>query len=108
MWQLFYLFSLHVVQSLFKPAHYDLIDSLGLSVPLWISWGGVFICYAQVTAISPEGLTIKLQFVVRDESTRNSESSDNILPNEFFGIHILDIHQWFRFNLLGEIIRADQ
>ena len=108
MWQLFHPFPLRVVQSLFKPTHYDLIDNFGLSVPLWISWGGVSICYAQVITILPEGLAIKLQSVVQDEGMRDSELSDNILPNEFFGIHISDIRQWFRFNLLGEIIRADQ
>jgi len=75
---------------------------------LWISWGGVSICYAQVTEIPPEGLAIKMQSVVQDEGTGDSKPSDNILPNEFFGIHIPNIRQWFCFNPLGEVIRADQ
>ena len=108
MWQLFNLFSLCVIQSIFKFTYYDLVDSLDLSVPLWISQGGISICYAQVTAIPPKGLGTKLQFVVRDEGTRDSKPSDNILPNKLFGIHIPDICQWFHFNPLGEVIHVNQ
>ena len=39
---------------------------------------------------------------------RDSKLSDNILPNKLFVIHIPDIFQWFRFNPLGEVIRANQ
>jgi len=108
MWQFFHPFSLCVVQPLFKPTNYDLVDSFGLPIPLWICRGGIFICYAQVTAIPLEGLAIKLQFVVRDECMRDSKPSYNILPNEFLSIHISDICQRFSFNPFGKIIRADQ
>ena len=108
MWQLFHPFSLCVIQSLFKSTYYNLIDNLGLSISLWISRGGISICYAQVTKIPLEGLAIKLQSIVQDKGTRDSKPSDNILPNKLFGIHIPDICQWFSFNPLGEVIRANQ
>ena len=41
MWQLFYLFTLGIVQPLFESIHYDLIDNLNISIPLWISRGGI-------------------------------------------------------------------
>ena len=39
---------------------------------------------------------------------RNSKPSDNILSNKFFGVHVLDICQWFNFDPLGKVIRANQ
>ena len=39
---------------------------------------------------------------------RDSKPSGNIFPNKSLGIHVPDIHQWFSFNSLGEVIRADQ
>ena len=39
---------------------------------------------------------------------RNSKPSDNILSNKFFGVHVLDIFQWFNFDPLGKVIRANQ
>ena len=107
-WQLFHPFSLCIIQPLFKPTHYDLIDSFSLSIPLWICRGGISICYVQVTAIPPKGFTVGLKSIVRDECMRDSKLSDNIFPNKSFGIHILDICQWFSFNTLGEVICTDQ
>ena len=89
--QFFYLSSLCIIQPFLKSTYYDLIDSLGLPIPLWISRGGIPICYAQVTAIPPEGLAIKLQTIVQDEGTGDSKPSDNIFPDKSLGIHILDI-----------------
>ena len=103
MWRLFHLFSLCVVQPLFKSTHYDLIDSFSLPIPLGICRGGIFIRYAQVTAIPPEGLTIELKTIVRDEGTRDSKPSDNIFSNKS-----LDICQWFSFNPFGKVIHANQ
>ena len=108
MWQFFHLFSLCVVQPLFKPTNYDLVDSFGLLVPLWICQGRISICYAQITAIPPEGLAIKLQSDVRDECMKDSKPSDNILPNKFFSIRIFDIGQRFSFNPLCKVIHANQ
>ena len=38
----------------------------------------------------------------------DSKPSENIFPNKLFGIHILDICQWFSFDPFGEVIYADQ
>ena len=38
---------------------------------------------------------------------RDPELSYNILPNKSLGILVLDVIQWFSFNLLGEVICAD-
>ena len=108
MWQLFYPSSLCVVQPLFKPTHYDLIDSFSLSIPLWMCQGGIPIYYAQVSTIPPDGFAIELKTVVQDEGTRVSKPSDNIFSKKSLGIHILDICQWFSFNPLGKVIRANQ
>ena len=93
MWQLLHPFSFYVIQPLFEPTHYDLIDSLGLSILLWICQGGISICYAQVAAIPPEDFTNKLMTIaqVRHECMRDFKPSDNIFPNKSLGIHILDI-----------------
>ena len=108
MWQLFYPSSLCVVQPLFKPTHYDLIDNFSLSILLWMCQGGIPIYYAQVSTIPLDGFAIELKTVVQDESMRDSKPSDNIFPNKSLGIHIPDICQWFSFNPLGKVIRADQ
>ena len=107
-WQFFHPLSLYVVQPLFKPTNYDFIDSFDLPIPLWICWGRISVGYAQITAIPPESLAIKLQSVVRDERMRDSKPSDNILPNKFFSIRISDICQKFSFNPLSKVIRANQ
>ena len=39
---------------------------------------------------------------------KNPKSGDNIFLNKSLGIHVPDICQWFSFNPLGEVIRADQ
>ena len=39
---------------------------------------------------------------------RNPKPGDNIFPKKSLGIHIPDIWQWFNFNPLGEVIRANQ
>ena len=108
MWQLFHPFSLHIIQHLLESTHYDLIDSLGLSIPLWISWGGIPIRNSRVTIVFPEGFAIKLKTIIRDEDMGDPKPSDNIFPNKSLSIHVLDICQWFSFNPLGEVIRADQ
>ena len=104
MWQFFYQFPLSIVQSLLESIHYDLVDSLGLSIPLWISWGGIPICNSQVIIVPPEGFAIKLKTIVRDEGMRDPKPSDNIFPNKSLGIYVLDNCQWFSFNPLGEVI----
>ena len=81
-WQLFHPLSLHIIQHLLESVHYDLIDSLNLSILLWISWGEIPIRNAQVTTVPPKGLVIKLKTIVLNEGMRNSKLSDNIFPKE--------------------------
>ena len=106
MWQLFHLFSLRIIQPLLESAHYDLVNSLGLSIPLGISWGGISIRNSKITTVSLEGFTIELKAIIRDEGTRDLEPSDNVFPNKFLGIYIPDICQGFSLNLFSEIVRA--
>ena len=108
MWQLFYQFTLGIIQPLFESIYYDLIDSLNLSIPLRISQGGILIRNSQVTIVPPEGLTIKLKVIIRNEGIRDPKLSDNILPNKSLGIQVPDIDQWFNFNPLGEVICVDR
>ena len=39
---------------------------------------------------------------------RDPKPSYNILPKKSLGIHIPNVSQWFSFDLLGEVIYADQ
>ena len=107
MWQLFHPFSFYVVESLFKPPYYDLIDSLNLSIPLWIGRSGIPVLYSQIATVSSEGFTIKLKSIFLDEGVWDSKSCDNVFPDKSFGIHIPDIYQWFSFNPLGEVVCVD-
>ena len=108
MWQLFHLFSLRVIRSLFNSTYYDLIDSLGLSIPLWIGRSGIPVLYSQITTVSFENFTIKLKSIVRDEGVWDSKSCDNVFLDKSFNIHVPDICQWFNFDPLGKVIRANQ
>ena len=38
---------------------------------------------------------------------RDLETCDNMFPNKFLGIHILDVCQGLYFNPFGEVVRAD-
>ena len=108
MWQLFHPFTPGIVQPLFKSIHCDLVDSLYLSIPQWISRSGIPILNVQVTTVPPKGFAIKLKTIVRDEGMRDPKSSDNIFSHKSLGIHIPDVYQWFSFNPLGEVIHANQ
>ena len=83
MWQLFYPFPLSIVQTLLESTHYDLVNGLGLAIPLGIGWGRVSVLDSQVTAVSLERFAIELKTVVRDEVMRDSESGDNIFHTNF-------------------------
>ena len=63
-----------IIQPLLESIHYDLIDSLGLSIPLWISWGGVPILNAQFTIVPAEGFAIKLKIIVRNKGMTHKGS----------------------------------
>ena len=107
MWQFFHPFSFRVVQALLEPVH-DFVNNLGLSIPLGVSWGRIFIRNSQVTAVSSERFAIKLKAIFRDEGTKDPEPGDNIFPKKLVGIHIPDICQGLSFKPFCEIVRADQ
>ena len=96
------------MQPLFKSIHYDLVDSFSLPISLWIGWSGISILYPQIKTVLPESFAIKLKAIIRDEGMRDLESSNDILPDKPFDIHISDISQRFGFDPLGEIICVDQ
>ena len=82
------------------------VNSLGLSIPLGISWCRISICNSQTAAISSEGLAIKLRAIVRDEGVRDPESGDNVLLDKFLYIDIPNVCQYLDFYLFGEIINC--
>ena len=102
MWQLIYQFSLFIIQPLLESIHYDLINSLCLSISLWVSRGGIPI----VMPRSQQYLQLKT--IVRNECTMDPKPSDNIFLDKSLCIHVPDICQWFSFNPLGEVVCVDQ
>ena len=62
--QFFHPFSLRIVHLLLESIHYDLVNNLGLSIPLEISWGRIYIRDSQVTTISVERFAVKLKAIV--------------------------------------------
>ena len=90
-------------------AHYDLVNSFSLFVPLGISWSGrILVCDSQLTEISSKGFVVELKSIVRDEGMRYFEAGDNVLLDKLLYIHISDIRQRLSFNPFGEIVCADQ
>ena len=108
MWQFFHPFSLRIIQSLFQPIDYDLINGLSLSISLGVGWSGIPVYNSQVTTVSPEILAIKLKAVVRDEGMRDPKSSDDVLLDKLLSIYIPDVGQGLSFDPFGEIVCADQ
>ena len=108
MQQLFHPFSLCIIQPLLESTHYDLVNNLGLSIPMEISWGRISIRNSQVTTVSLERFAVKLKVIVRDKRIKDPKPCDNVFPNEFLGIHVPNIYQWLSFNLFSEVFRADQ
>ena len=107
MWQFLHPFFLCIIQHFLNSIHYDLIDSFGLPVSLWIGWSGISIPYPQVRTVFPKDFAIELKSIIWDEGMRNPELSNNTFPDKFFNIYIPNISQRFGFNPLGEIICAD-
>ena len=105
--ELFHPSPLCIIQSLFQTAHYDFVQGLGLPISLGVGRSGISVGDAKLVAVFSEVLTIKLKTVDRDEGVRSSEARNNVFPNEFLGIHILDVGQRFSPYPLGEIVGAD-
>ena len=79
-----------------------------MSIPLWISRGGIPIHNSQVTTRPPKGFAIKLETIVRNEGMRDPKPSNNIFPKKSLRIHVPNICQWFIFNPLGKVICVNQ
>ena len=108
MGQLFYPYSLRIIQPFLEFVHYDLVNSLSLSIFLRISWSGIPVCDSKITIVSLEGFAVELKAIVQDKGTRDPEPCDNVFSNKFLGIYVSNICQRFSFNPLGEVVRADQ
>ena len=108
MQQFFHPSSFRIIQLLFESVHYDFVNSLGLTIPLEVSWGRVPICNSQITVVSLEGFAIKLKSIVRDEGTKDLELGENIFPNKLFGVNISYIRQKLGFNPFSEIFCTNQ
>ena len=108
MQQFFHPSSFRIIQLLFESVHYDFVNSLGLTIPLGVSWGRIPIRNSQIIAVSLKGFAIKLKSIVQDKGIRDLELSDNVFPDKLFGVNISDIRQGLNFNPFGEIVCADQ
>ena len=107
MWQFFHQSSFHIIQPFLEFVHYDLVNSLSLSIFLRISWSGIPVCDIEITTVSPEGFVVELKVIVRDSGTRDPEPCENIFPNKFLGIYVPNICQRFSFNQFGEVVCVD-
>ena len=108
MWQFFHPSFLHIIQPLFQPIDYDIVNSLSLSISLGVGRSGIPVCNSQVTAVSLEGLAIKLKAVIYDEGMRDLKLSNNVLPDKLLRIHIPIVGQGLGFDPFGEIVCADR
>ena len=58
---------------------------------LGVGWGRISISDSQFATVPPEGLTIELKTIVRDEGVKDPKSGNNVFPNELFDVHISDV-----------------
>ena len=107
MWELFHPSPLCLIQPLFQSIHYDLVHGLGLSISLGVGGSGVSVSDPELAAILPEVLAIKLETVVRDECVWSSEAGNNVLPDEFLGIHVPNVGQRFSLHPFSEVIGSN-
>lgn len=69
--------------------------------------GGISINDPEFTAILPKILAVKLKTIVGNECSRSSEAGDNVLPDEFLGVHVPDVGQRFSLHPFSEVIGSD-
>ena len=108
MWQFFHPFSFRVIQSLLKPIDYCLVNSFSLPIALWIGGSGISVSYTQFRTIFSKGIAIELESIIRNKSSRNSKSCNNVLPDKPLHIYVPDVRQGLSFNPFGEVVCADQ
>ena len=73
-----------------------------LTIPSCIGQGGIPIRNAWVTTVPLENFAIKLKTIIRDKGMGDPKSSDNISPNESFGILWEIAHPAPFFRMLGQ------
>src|SRR6266702_1656210 len=105
--EFFYPSPLRLVQPLLQSVHYDLVHGFDLSISLRVGGGGISVDDSKLAAILPKVFTVELQTIVGNECTRSPEAGDDILPDEFLGIHVPNIGQWFRLHPFSEVVRSD-
>ena len=108
MWQLLHPFSLRIIQLLLESIHYDLVNSLDLSIRLGINWCRIFVCNSQITVVSSERFSIKLKAIVRDENAGDPKPSNNVFPDKFLSVQVSDIRQGLSFNPFSKVVHADK
>ena len=108
MGQFIHPFALSIVQLFLQPSHDNFVGRLGLPIPLRIDGCRIPIPNPQLPAISLEGFTVKLETVIRDQRVWHPKLGDNIILEEFLGIHVLDIGVGLSFHPFGKVVRADE
>ena len=61
----------------------------------------------KLAAILPKVLAVELETVVRNECAWSSEACNNVLLDEFLGIHVPNVGQRFSLHPFGEVIGSD-
>ena len=67
------------------------MNSLSLSVSLGVGRSGIPVCNSQVTTVSPKGLVVKSEAIIRDEGVGDLESSNDVLLDKLLCIHVPDV-----------------
>ena len=107
MGEFFYPSPLCLVQSLLQFVHYDLIHGFDLPISLRVGGGGISVNDSKLAAILPKVLTVELKTIVGNECTWSFEAGDDVLPDEFLGVHVPNVGQGFSFHPLSEVISSD-
>ena len=107
MWELFYPSPLCLIQPFLQSIHYDLIHGLDLPISLGVGGSGVSVNDPKLAAILPKILAVELETVVRNECVWSSKAGNNVLPDEFLGIHVPNVGQRFSLHPFGEVISSN-
>ena len=107
MWELFYPSPLCLIQSFLQSVHYDLVHGLDLPISLRVGGGGISVNDSKLAAILPKVLTVELKTIVGNECTWSSEAGDNVLSDEFLGVHVPNVGQRFSLHPFSEVIGSN-
>ena len=105
--EFFYPSPFCLVQSFLQSVHYDLVHGFDLPISLRVGGGGISVNDSKLAAILPKVLTVELQTIVGNECTWSPEAGDNVLPNEFLGVHVPNVGQGFSLHPFSEVISSD-